>query len=130
MSRRVRFLFLGIFSASAVTLLAQSPSPSPSPSATAPPPSPTPTAEAIIESMSSADLQQAIQLLKSNYISPDALSETELDRAMLSGVLERLGPGVTIFAQRAPQPNESTNPCYGELIEGHIGYIRLGALTS
>ncbi|MFL6569634.1 MAG: S41 family peptidase [Chthoniobacterales bacterium] len=130
MSQRVRFLLLAIISASAVTLLAQSPSPSPAPSAIASPtPSPTPTAEMIIDSMSSADLQQAIQLLKSNYISPDALSETELDRAMLSGVLERLGPGVTIFAQRAPQPNESTNPCYGELIEGHVGYIRLGALT-
>jgi Peptidase family S41 len=79
--------------------------------------------------MSAADLQQAIQVLKSNYIKPDALSETELDRATVFGLLERIGPGVMLFAERAPQPNESTNPGYGELIEGHIGYLRFGALT-
>ena len=33
--------------------------------------------------MSSADLQQAIQFLKANYINPEALNETELNRALL-----------------------------------------------
>jgi hypothetical protein len=79
--------------------------------------------------MASADLQQALQLLKSNYINPEALSETELDRAMLHGVMERLSPGAMIFAERAPQSNESTNPFFGEVLEGHIAYLRFGALT-
>lgn len=79
--------------------------------------------------MSAADLQQAVQLLRTNYINPDALSETELERATLCGLLERIGPGVTLFAERPPQANETTNPFYGEFIEPHIGYLRLGALT-
>ncbi|MDQ6860510.1 MAG: S41 family peptidase [Verrucomicrobiota bacterium] len=83
----------------------------------------------MIDSMPTADLQQAVQLLKSNYINPEAVNETELARATLYGLLERIGPGVTLFAERAPQPNESTNPFFGEVIEGHIGYLRLGALT-
>ncbi|HEY0370149.1 MAG TPA: S41 family peptidase, partial [Chthoniobacterales bacterium] len=86
--------------------------------------------EAIINSMNAADLQQAVQLLKSNYINSEALSETELNRAMLVGLLDRIGPGVMFFSERAPQPNESTNPVYGELIDGHIGYLRFGALTA
>ncbi len=79
--------------------------------------------------MNSVDLQQTIQLLKNNYINPEALSDTELDRATLFGVLDRLGPGLMIFAARAPQPNESTNPFFGEILEGHIGYVRFGALS-
>ena len=47
--------------------------------------------------MSSSDLQQAIQLLKSNYLNPDALNETEVNRALLMGLLARLGPGFMIL---------------------------------
>jgi len=79
--------------------------------------------------MGSADVQQAIQLLKTNYINPEALSESELDRATLYGIMDRIGPGVMIFSERAPQPNESTNPFFGEVLEGHIAYLRFGALT-
>jgi hypothetical protein len=90
----------------------------------------TPAASAIIDSMGAADLQQAIQLLKANYINPDALNETELNRAMLLGVLTRLGRGVMLLSERAPEVSEATNPFYGEILEGHIGYLRLGALTA
>ena len=79
--------------------------------------------------MGPADLQQAIQLLKSNYINPDALNETELNRAMLSGVLSRLGRGVMLLPERAPEASEATNPFFGEILDGHIGYLRLGVLT-
>ena len=115
---------------------ARSPAPAPAVSATvapaaspAPSPTATPTTDAIIDTMGSADLQQALQLLKSNYINAEALNETELDRAMLHGIMERLGPGAMIFADRAPQPNETTAPFFGEVLEGHIAYLRCGALT-
>ena len=103
---------------------AQKPSPAVSPAPTA-----TPTAAAIIDSMGPADLQQVVQLLKNNYINPAALNETELNRAMLSGVLTRLGRGVMLLPGPAGHVSERTDPFYGEVFEGHIGYLRCGALT-
>ena len=100
--------------------------PSPKPTAT---PAPIPTTASIIDSMAPADLQQVIQLLKSNYINPAALNDAELNRAMLSGVLTRLGRGVMLLPAPAPDVSETTDPFYGEVIENHIGYLRLGALT-
>ncbi|MFN2507178.1 MAG: hypothetical protein ABR589_00200, partial [Chthoniobacterales bacterium] len=79
--------------------------------------------------MGSADLQQAMQLLKSNYINPEALNEVELNRAMLAGVLTRLGRGVMLLPERRAESTEASNPFFGDVLDGHIGYLRLGALT-
>ena len=107
-------------------------SPSPSPAAKASP-SPAPNSvasqEAVVNSMKSADLQQAIQLLKSNYINPDALNDTELDRALVTGILLRLGTGVVILPAAINQA-EASNPFYAEILDGHVGYLRLGALNA
>lgn len=80
--------------------------------------------------MSSVDLQQALQLLKSNYINPEALNETELNRATLSGLMMRLGRGLIILPERAPEAAETDNPFFGEMLEGHIAYLKLGALSA
>jgi carboxyl-terminal processing protease len=79
--------------------------------------------------MSSADLHQAIQLLKSHYIDPEAVNEVEMNRAMLSGALARLGRGVMLLPERQSSSTEAQNPFFGEVIEGHVGYLRLGALN-
>jgi hypothetical protein len=84
---------------------------------------------AIIDAMGAADLQQAIQLLKSHYIDPEAVNDVELNRAMLSGALARLGRGVMLLPERnsaAPEPHQ---PFFGEVIDGHVGYLRFGALS-
>jgi hypothetical protein len=132
MSRRVSLFILLLCGWSAVTnLSAQSPAkptPSPSPAASATP-SPTPSTRALIDSMDSADLKEAIQLLKNNYIKPDALNETELSRAAFEGVLTRLGRGVILLSNSAAEPAEPAAPFFGEILEGHIGYLRLGALN-
>ncbi len=107
---------------------ARSPSASPTPSASSTP-APTPSSEALINLMSSADLQQALQLLKSNYLNPEALNETELNRALLMGLLTRLGPGFMVLPARAPE-SETTSPLYSEVLENHLGYLRIGALTA
>lgn len=103
-------------------LRAQSPTPAPTPS-------PTPRAEAVIDSMNAADLQQALQLLKNNYINPEALNETELNRALLSGIMLRLGTGAAILPQHSAE-DDRRNPFYAEILDGHIGYLRLGALAA
>lgn len=97
---------------------------SPSPTA-----SPIPSAATLIETMAPADLQQVVQLLKNNYINPAALNETALNRAMVSGVLTRLGRGVMLLPGPAEHFSETIDPFYGEIFEDHIGYLRLGALA-
>ena len=97
MSRRaslLTFLFFGwgatalLFAQTAVKPNISSPSPIPS---VAPQPSSTPTTKSLVDSMDSTDLKEAIQLLKNNYIKPQALNETELNRATFEGILTRPG---------------------------------------
>lgn len=103
------------------------------PSATPVPAAPSPAAAngaSVVDAMSSADLQQAIQLLKSNYVNPEALNETELNRATLSGVLLRAGRGVMLLPEKTMDAADANTPFFGEILEGHIAYLRIGALTS
>ena len=133
MLRKLSFqLIAGVCGAAVAAVHAQhSPPPPPAPpanaqpSALAAPASP----ESFINSMSSADLDQAIQALRSNYIKPDALNETELDRAMLAGLLARLGRGVMLLPQQAPTGSDTTSPFFGEILAGHVAYLRVGSLT-
>jgi hypothetical protein len=137
MSRRISLLVCTLWVGAAMNLCAQPPakeSPSPPPTASATPsaspsPTPTPTTRSLIDSMDSADLKEAIQLLKKNYIKPDALNETELSRAAFEGILARLGRGVVLLSNANAEPAEPTAPFYGEVLEGHIGYLRLGGLN-
>ena len=137
MSRRISLLVCPLCVGVMMNLSAQPPakgSPSPPPAASATPPAspsptPTPTTRSLIDSMDSADLKEAIQLLKNNYIKPDALNETELSRAAFEGILTRLGRGVVLLSNASAEPAEPAAPFYGEVLEGHIGYLRLGALN-
>src|SRR4051812_2248389 len=127
---RLALLITGLCCWSALAeLRAQAPAKSsPAPTA-APEPSATPTTRALIDSMDSADLKEAIQLLKNNYIKPEALSETELSKAAFEGILTRLGRGVILLPSANAEPAEPAAPFYAEILEGHVGYLRLGALN-
>lgn len=120
--------FFGVFAAT--DLLAQSPArPANSPSPSATPAPPTPSEETLINGMNAAELQQAISLLRSNYLNPDALNETELNRATLEGLMQRIGRGVVLMPNGKAETSGAGNPFYGEILEGHVGYLRLGALA-
>jgi hypothetical protein len=106
----------------------RSPSPSPTKSAAKASPSPTPSTEDLVNSLNSADLQAAITLLKNNFTNSDAITETELNRATLEGLLVRMNHGLALLPDRPGPPAES--PFYSEILEGHIGYLRIGSLTS
>lgn len=79
--------------------------------------------------MDSTDLKEAIQLLKTNYIKPDALNETELSRAAFEGILTRLGRGVILLPGANAEPGETATPFYAEILDSHVGYLRLGVLN-
>ena len=85
---------------------------------------------ALIDSLSPADLEQVLPLLRKNFINPAALSQTDVDRATLQGLMLRLGQGVDLLPNRVAEQVEPVSPFYQEVLAGHIGYLRLGSLTS
>ena len=127
----LRKFFLGLVSwlLLEATNAAVSPTPAASVSPKPATPSPSPTASPLIDSLQPADLQQVISILKNNFINPAALNEMELNRATLQGLMIRLGHGVVLLPNSAAAQMETGRPFFSELLAGHIGYLRLGALT-
>src|SRR3979411_1241913 len=126
---------IGLLGLTVMSAPGQSPSPSPAPTATASAsakasPSPAPTMEELINSLNAADLQVAITLLKNNFTNPDAINETQLNRAMLEGLIVRLGHGLIVLPEKSAASSEPPSPFYGAPLESHIGYLRPGAFTS
>src|ERR1700747_1188060 len=83
----------------------QAPAPSSTPAASNSPvagksaaasPAPAPTNEQIISALGENDLQMAISLFKSNFANPDSITDAELNRATLAGLLVRL-PGALVL---------------------------------
>src|SRR5437867_8927662 len=125
----------------AIAALAQTPSPavmSPSrpavsarPSAlSSPSPSSSPTTEDLVNSLGPADLQAVVTLLKANFTDPDAITDTELNRATVEGLIKRLPRGVMLLPAKENAPAEAPGVFYSEVIGGHIGYMRVGSLNS
>ena len=118
-------------------LAAQSPAPTSagqtgpkSPPQPTPSPSATPTVEELVDSLGPADLQAFLTLLKSNFTDPDAITDTELNRATVEGLLARLPRGITLLAGKESVPAGASGAFYSELIAGRTGYGRLGSLNN
>ena len=92
-------------------------------------PSATPTTEALVNSLGPADLQAVMNLLKSNFTDPDAITDTELNRATVEGLLVRLPRGVMLLPGKENSSVGSPSAFYNEVIAGTIGYLRLGSLN-
>lgn len=90
----------------------------------------TPTTEQVINSLGEADLQAALSALKSNFTSPDAITDTELNRATLTGLLVRMPGGLMLLPNKEGGLTETAPPFYSEIFEGHLGYMRLGDLNA
>ena len=84
--------------------------------------------EELINSLSAADLQAAITLLKNNFTNQGAITEMELNRATVEGLLIRQAHGLTLLSSRENASPET--PFYSEIFDGHVGYVRFGTLTS
>lgn len=89
---------------------------------------PAPTTRSLIDSLTPADVQKAIELLKTNYLNPEALNDAEIDRAKLEGLLTRLGPGA-LLAPPSSAANAPPATFYSDVLAGHVGYLRIGDLT-
>ncbi|MGH8101418.1 MAG: S41 family peptidase [Chthoniobacterales bacterium] len=95
-------------------------------------PAPSPKTEAkVVDSLSAADLQTILPLLKSNFINPQALSDVELNRSTVEGLLTRLSHGVMLLPNRqSPALAEPAASFYSEVLDGHVGYLRLGTFNT
>ena len=80
------------------------------------------------DAVGEGELRQIVDILRDNYVHPDALNDTALARAGLQGMLDRLGAGARIFTggKMAEQRNGRFR---SEIITPGVGYLRLGALT-
>jgi hypothetical protein len=140
-----RFLLIAFpISILATNLSAQSPAPASSPASPgrapqtaskslalpSPTPSASPSKEDLVNSLGSADLQAVITLLKSNFTNPDAITDTELNRATVEGLMVRLPRGVMLLPSKESLPSEAPSAFYSEIIGGHIAYLRVGSLTN
>ena len=122
---------------------AVSPAPAPQPvPAAAPvppppaPPAPAPTAtdpDSLVNALSQGELQEAVTLLRANYIQPADVDDRALARATLSGLLARLQNGALLLPKPdvhpPPSPDSVPDAFLAEPLGEHAGYIRLGALN-
>jgi hypothetical protein len=103
--------------------LGQTPSPAPNPVASA-------AAKTWIDSLAPAEIDETIRLLKSNFIDPNALKDQEINRATLEGLLARLHGGAILLSNKDSGTTNVPAPFYSEVLDNHIGYVRIGSLTA
>ena len=80
------------------------------------------------DALSEEELRQIVEILRGNYVNPDALGESALARAGMQGLLDRLGTGARIFSA-AKKADDRGGQFRSEMLDGAVGYLRLGALT-
>lgn len=135
------FLAAVVISVLSSNVVAQSPTPaSPAakvsqaqaklPSLPEPSSSATLTIQELVDSLGPADLQAFITLLKGNFTEPDAITDTELNRATVEGLLVRLPRGITLLPGKQSVAAAAPGASYSEVIAGRIGYVRLGSLNN
>lgn len=93
-----------------------------------PSPTPAPTLREAVDALDESQIQKAIEALEKNYLSPETLDQTSRQRALLEGLLLRLGSGADLNP-----PSSATSdsvPFLAEILDSRIGYIRPGAMTT
>jgi peptidase S41-like protein len=92
-------------------------------------PAPAPSREELLNSLTAADLQAALGLVRKSFTNPEAVDEAQLNRATLQGLLVRLNKGLLLLPGKTTAAPEMIAPLYGEILEEHIGYVRPGTIN-
>lgn len=113
--------------ASATPESSPTPSPTPAPTPT-PAPAPLPSIRGVVDGLKDEEVSKAILALKEKFLDGSKTTDAAIQRATLEGMLQRFEPGAIIIntAQRAPEPEGI--PFLAEILDSHIGYLRLGSL--
>lgn len=114
-------------------LRGQDPAPPPKPP---PPPPPPADTRPLLDRLNADELQEAIKLLRSFYVSPGETDDRALARATVTGLLTRLDRGALLVpaAKAAPPPGpppreELPGELRAETFPSRLGYLRLGAIN-
>jgi hypothetical protein len=119
----MKFLPLVLSACLTATTLAED-----APDAAKPSPTPTPTLRETVDSLDESQIQKAIDALATNYLSSEALDTTSRQRALLEGLLLRLGAGAVL--NQAGNAASKPVPFLAEILDSRIGYIRPGAMDA
>jgi len=82
-----------------------------------------------IDSLPAADLDQIQSLLKAHFLLPAEISDLEIKRATVQGLLERLSPKASVITT-APPGSAELGPFRSEVIDSRVGYVRLGTIDA
>lgn len=83
-----------------------------------------------VDSLDEPHLTKAIETIEGNYLVPGELDATARKRALLQGLLERLGPGAEIVAIPGGETTLPPPPFLAEILDERFGYVRLCSLDS
>jgi hypothetical protein len=119
----MKFLPLVLSACLTATALAED-----APEAAKPAPTPTPTLREAVDSLDESQIQKAIDALATNYLSPEAIDNVSRQKALLEGLLLRLGAGADL--NQAGNATSKPVPFLAEILDGRIGYIRPGAMDA
>ena len=106
-----------------------SPSPSPSPASSPSPTPPLQTTRDLINEMRDEDVEKALRTFTEGFFDSSKVDEKELRRATLEGLVKRLSPGAAIVSAAAKSSPRPLTPFLAEILDSHIAYLRLGALS-
>ena len=93
---------------------------------------------ALVDSLGLDEMQEALRLLRGNYVNPADTDDRAVARATLSGLLSRLENGAFLLPAHAPSAPAAGGAAAREEVPGefrteifpnHIGYARVGELT-
>lgn len=134
-----RFLFLAVLAAGGLQAQTPSPQAAPTPSPTPTPvPSPVPSAtplppapsmRELINELNDEDLAKALQTLQASFLDPAKTDQKAQQRATLEGIVRRLSPGAVIVSAAHQNQSSEETPFLAEILDSHIAYLRVGALT-
>ncbi|MEO8352752.1 MAG: S41 family peptidase [Chthoniobacteraceae bacterium] len=92
-------------------------------------PAPPKTVREAVDALPEADLKEFLNVVRDHYIAGSELTDIEVLRATVQGLLDRLSPGASILPPSPASPDEAS-PFRSEIIDGKVGYLRLGALSA
>jgi hypothetical protein len=82
-----------------------------------------------VDSLEEAQVQKALEAVRANFLSSEQLNKVS-QRALLQGLIVRLGPGVSIVETDAKPKSVEGFPFLAEILDGRAGYIRPGKLDA
>jgi hypothetical protein len=83
----------------------------------------------LINGLNDDDVEKALQTFKEGFFDSSKVDDREMKRATLEGVVSRLSPGAAIVSASTKSAPRAEIPFLVEILDSHIAYFRLGALT-